>query len=217
MNILRYFAPICLLLAAQAARSADGASVEGTVALPAAAAAAQLTQRYQLKGGESMAPPEPPSAVVFLLGSFPPVTNPPPTAQMTQKGLQFIPSLLPVQRGTRVSFPNKDGLYHNVFSYSKTKRFDLGRFLAEEPAPSQVFDTPGVVKLYCEIHDHMRATILVLDTPHFTKTTTNGAFRLDGLPAGKFRLKAWLDEKTTLEQDVELKSGATARVEFTGK
>ncbi len=217
MKITRHLVLFSLLLAGGFSRAADMASVEGTVALPAAGTAAQLTQRYQLKGGETMAPPEPPSAVVFLEGTFALATNPPPTAQMTQKGLQFIPSLLPVQRGTRVSFPNKDGLYHNVFSYSKTKRFDLGRFLAEEPPPSQVFDAPGVVKLYCEIHDHMRATILVLDTPHFTRSATNGTFRLDGLPGGKFKLKAWLDEKTTLERDVELKPGATARVEFSGK
>jgi len=203
-------------MVASGAHAADTAVVEGSVRIPAAAPAAALTQRYQVKAGAPVAQPEPPAAVVFLEGSFVLATNP-PAAQMVQKGLQFTPALLPVQRGTRVAFPNKDGLYHNVFSYSKPKRFDLGRYLTEEPAPSQVFDQPGVVKLYCEIHEHMRATILVLDTPHFGRTGTNGSFRLEGLPAGKFKLKAWLDEKTTLERDVELKPGATVRVEFGDK
>ncbi|MBM3876085.1 MAG: hypothetical protein FJ386_05110 [Verrucomicrobia bacterium] len=209
---------LILLAAALATRSraADTAVVEGTVPLGTPGPAAALTQRYQVKAGVPLAAPEPPVAVVFLDGTFAPATNPPP-AQMIQKGLQFTPSLLPVQRGTRVEFPNKDGLYHNVFSYSKPKRFDLGRYLAEEPAPSQVFDQAGVVKLYCEIHEHMRATVLVLETPHFTRTSTNGTFRLEGLPAGTFKLKAWLDEKTTLERDVALKSGATVRVEFPAK
>jgi len=202
---------------AATAHAADGAAVEGTVTLPAAGAAAALTQRYQLKGGAGMAAPEPPTAVVYLEGNFTLVTNPPPTAQILQQGLQFSPSLLPVQRGTRVAFPNRDPLYHNVFSYSKPKRFDLGRYLNEEPAPSQVFDQPGLVKLYCEIHEHMRASVLVLETPHFTRTTTNGTFRLERLPAGTFKLKAWLDEKTSLERDVELKAGQTVRVEFGAK
>lgn len=205
-----------LLLAGGAARAAESASVEGTVPLPASVAVAPLMQRYQLKGGEAMAAPPLPAAVVFLEGVFPAPTNPPPVAQMIQQGLRFAPAVLPVRRGTRVSFPNQDSLYHNVFSYSKPKRFDLGRYLKDEPAPAQVFDQPGVVKLYCEIHEHMRGTILVLDTPHFT-TATNGVFRLDGLPAGKFKLKAWLDEKTTLEHDVELKPGETIRVEFKPK
>ncbi len=209
---------LTLFVAALTTRSlaADTAVVEGTVPLSASAPAAALTQRYQVKAGAPVAAPEPPVAVVFLDGTFTLATNP-PVARMIQKGLQFTPSLLPVQRGTRVEFPNKDGLYHNVFSYSKPKRFDLGRYLAEEPAPSQVFDQPGVVKLYCEIHEHMRATILVLETPHFARTSTNGTFRLEGLPAGKFKLKAWLDEKTTLEREVELKSGALVRVEFPAK
>jgi hypothetical protein len=122
-----------------------------------------------------------------------------------------------VQTGTAVEFPNLDDSYHNVFSYSKTKRFDLGRYRKDEKPAAVVFDKAGVVKLYCEIHEHMRATILVLDTPHFTKSDTNRNFRLEHLPAGKFTVKAWLDEKTQLERAVELSDGATLQIDFAPK
>ena len=75
---------------------------------------------------------------------------------------------------------------------------------------------PGVVRLLCEIHEHMRGTVLVLDTPYFVKTDTNGVYRLTGLPAGQFKLKAWVDEKLTHEQPVDLKPGVTTRVNFPG-
>ena len=80
--------------------------------------------------------------------------------------------------------------------------------------PSQVFDTPGLVTLRCDIHEHMRGLILVLDSSHFVVTDAQGRFRLSGLPAGRYTLKAWLSSKTTLEQPVELVHGATLHVEF---
>lgn len=191
------------------------AIVEGTVQLPARPADAALNQRYQAAGG-TVAAPEPPTAVVYLEGTFPAAaTN--ATVEMGQKSLQFSKGLLPIQKGTMVAFPNQDEVYHNVFSYSKTKRFDLGRYRKEDKPATQVFDKPGAVKLFCEIHEHMRATILVLDTPHFVKTEADGKYRLANLPPGKYTLKAWLDEKVILERPVELKAGETTRVDFPGK
>ena len=136
---------------------------------------------------------------------------------MEQRRYQFAPGLLPVQTGTAVEFPNLDDGYHNVFSYSKPKRLDLGRYRKGEKAPFVVFDRPGVVKLFCEIHEHMRGTILVLDTPFFVKTDPVGKYRLDHLPAGKFTLKAWLDEKEVRTHMVELSDGAVLRVDFPSK
>jgi hypothetical protein len=134
---------------------------------------------------------------------------------MIQKDLTFVPSLLPVQAGTKVEFPNLDDTYHNIFSYSAAKRFDLGRYRADEkPVPSQVFDTPGLVTLHCDIHEHMRALILVLATPYFTMTDPDGRFRLGGLPAGRYTLKAWIDSRTTLERAVELAGDTRLQVDF---
>ena len=210
------FFGLAALLVVAPIRAADTASVEGIVPLAKPAAVAPLNVRYQSKPGVPAAPAAPNVAVVFLEVPGAPTNATPATVQMPQRNLAFSAGLLVIRRGTLVEFPNEDDLYHNVFSYSKAKRFDLGRYLKGEKPAAQLFDQAGVVKLYCEIHEHMRGTILVLDTPHFARTDTNGVFQLTGLPAGKFKLKAWVDEKTTLEREVELKPGTTARVDFSG-
>lgn len=191
-----------------------GGTIEGRVALPKGRTAPVVNQRYEIVAKGGVLAPNPPLAVVYLEGTFP-AEAAPAVAQIVQKDLTFTPSLLPVRVGTRVEFPNLDDTYHNIFSYSAAKRFDLGRYRKDErPVPSQVFDVAGLVTLRCDIHEHMRALILVLDTPHFVVTDTSGSFRLAGLPPGKYTLKAWVDSKTTKSQPVELADGATLRVDF---
>ena len=190
------------------------ATVEGRVELPRNQIAPVMTKRYEVVTRGGVLATNPPLAVVYLeTGEA--KGGPRPTKEVTQKGLNFIPALLPIQVGTPVEFPNEDDTYHNIFSYSPTKRFDLGRYRPDErPIPSQVFDKPGLVTLRCDIHEHMRGLILVLETPHFTTTDPNGHFRMGGLPAGQYTLKAWVDSRTTREQPVELKSGVTLHVDF---
>ena len=189
-------------------------TVEGRVELPKSHSAPVMAKRYEIVTHSGVLSTQPPLAVVYLVGSFPKRSSP-PARQVAQKDLTFVPSLLPVQVGTRVEFPNLDDTYHSIFSYSPAKRFDLGRYRPEErPIPSQVFDTPGLVTLRCDIHDHMRGLILVLDTPYFVVTGADGRFRLSRLPAGHYTLKAWIDSKTTRERPVELKSGETLHINF---
>ncbi len=165
--------------------------------------------------GQSERPPDPPVAVVYLEGQFPaPQPASGPAVQMAQHYAQFAPGVLAIQAGTTVEFPNLDDFYHNVFSYSKTKRFDLGRYRKGEKPATQLFDKPGVVTLHCEIHEAMRGTILVLETPYFTKTDAAGNYRLAQLPVGHFVLKAWLNEKTTLEHPVTLSPQGVAHASF---
>lgn len=208
------FLTVALSLAAVRSLPAQ-VSIEGSVTLNGKPMSPPPSAHYAPKAGQ-IAPSPMQRAVVYLEGSF---STPAPgkPVVMGQKGYQFSPGVLAVQTGTRIEFPNEDGDYHNVFSFSKSKRFDLGRFRKDETPPALVFDKPGVVRLYCEIHEHMRGIVLVLDTPHFATTNADGSFKLTGLPAGNFKLKAWLDEKTTLEQAVTLKAGATTRVEFGAK
>ncbi|MBU6401791.1 MAG: hypothetical protein KGS61_15850 [Verrucomicrobia bacterium] len=193
------------------------AAVEGRVKLRAVRTRF-VVPRYQTKISGTIAPPDPPVAVVYLEGDFSrtPPTHAPAVVEMGQKDYEFRPGLLVVQRGTRVAFPNYDEDYHNVLSYSKAKEFDLGRYRKDETPPTVRFDKAGVVELGCEIHEHMSGVILVLDTPYFTRTDTNGVYRLDHLPAGHSTLKAWLDSRTVWQQPVVLPGGATVRVDFTG-
>jgi len=189
-------------------------TVEGRVELPKSHSAPVVAKRYEIVTHGGILSTQPPLAVVYLEGPFPKPASP-PTRQIVQQDLAFIPPLLPVQVGTRVEFPNLDDTYHSIFSYSPTKRFDLGRYRPEErPIPSVVFDKPGLVTLRCDIHEHMRGLILVLNSPHFVMTDAEGRFRLRGLPAGHYTLNAWIDSKTTCERPVELKKGETLQVDF---
>jgi plastocyanin len=190
------------------------AVIEGRVPLPKTRTAPVMNRRYEIVAKGGVLSINPPLAVAYLEGSFPQSATP-SVAQMTQKDLTFVPALLPVRVGTKVEFPNFDDTYHNIFSYSPAKRFDLGRYRPDEkPVPSVVFDVAGLVTLHCDIHEHMRALILVLDTPHFVVTDPEGRFRLTGLPAGHYTLKVWIDSKTTREFPVELTDGATVRADF---
>ena len=190
------------------------AVVEGRVELPKSHTAPVQAKRYEIVTKGGVLSTQPPLAVVYLDGAFPQLASL-PTKQVAQKDLTFVPALLPVRVGTKVEFPSFDDIYHNIFSYSPAKRFDLGRYRPEErPIPVEVFDKPGLVTLRCDIHDHMRGLILVLNTPYFVMTDTDGHFRLSGLPAGHYTLKAWIDSKTTREKPVDLKSGQTLHVDF---
>lgn len=194
--------------------AASAATIEGRVTLPKARATPVVNQRYYVVANAGVLSTNPPLAVVYVEGSFPRPTTP-PAAKMAQKDLTFLPPLLPVQVNTRVEFPNFDDTYHNIFSFSPPKRFDLGRYRADErPAPSVLFDAPGLVTLRCDIHEHMRALILVLDTPHFLITEPDGSFKLTGVPPGRYTLKAWIDSKTTKETPIELKDDGVLRVDF---
>jgi len=188
--------------------------IEGRVELPKAHSAPIMAKRYEIVTHGNILSIQPPLAVVYLEGSFPKSSSL-PTKQIAQKDLAFVPPLLAVEVGTRIEFPNLDDTYHNIFSYSPAKRFDLGRYRPEErPIPSEIFETPGLVTLRCDIHEHMRGLILVLNTPHFVVTEPDGRFRLSGLPSGHYTLKAWIDSKTTRERPVDLKSGETMHADF---
>jgi plastocyanin len=210
-RLLRVTLACALLGTGVRAARAQGV-IEGTVTLPPEAAAPVSKPRYPVAASYTVGPPDPPAAVVWLEGAFPA----PPAARtvVAQRHYQFAPGLLVVSRGSVIAFPNLDDEYHSVFSYSKTKRFDLGRYRKDEEPAEITCDQAGIVKLYCEIHDHMRGTILVLDTPYFQKTDAEGRYRLENLPPGRHVLKAWIDEDTVLTRPVEVRERETVRVDL---
>jgi plastocyanin len=192
--------------------------IEGTVQLPKPSFDRGLNQRYATAPDIALAPTNPPAAVVYLEGDFKAKGSVPKSpAQVAQKNVAFAPDLLPILVGTAVEFPNMDETYHNVFSYSKFKRFDLGRYRKDEKPSVVVFDKPGAVTIHCEIHERMRGTILVLETPHFQKTDTAGKYRLEHLPPGNYVLKAWVAGDDVRQRPVELKTGMTLHVDFPAK
>lgn len=214
MSIQRITSRLCLALFAGAACAQAEITIEGQVALPRTHTAPVMNQRYEIVTKGGVIAVNPPLAVVYLEGKFPPPEHP-ATVQLPQKDLAFVPSLMAIRVGTRVEFPNLDDVYHNIFSYSAPKRFDLGRYRQDErPVPSVVFDKPGLETLRCDIHEHMRGLLLVLDTPYFVVTDADGHFRLSGLPTGRYELKAWLSSKTTRSQTVELAPDSQLHVDF---
>ncbi len=208
------YSPAFLFFALIGAASLQAQSIEGKVLLPPARSAEVINKRYEMNVDASLIEPDPPLAVVYLEGKFPSPTGP-ATVSIPQKNLQFSRSLLPVLVGTKIEFPNEDDTYHNIFSFSKPKRFDLGRYRKDEtPVPSQTFDQPGVVVLHCDIHEHMRAIVLVLETPHFALTDTAGNYQLKNLPSGHYQLKAWLNNKNIIIREVDLKPGVHLKIDF---
>lgn len=111
-------------------------------------------------------------------------------ATMDQAGKAFAPSVLVVQVGDRVRFPNSDDIRHHVYSFSDAKSFELPLY-AGTPAEAIGFPMPGVVALGCNIHDWMRAHIVVLPSPYHALTDATGAGLIPGLPEGAWQLRAW--------------------------
>lgn len=190
------------------------ATIEGRVSLAKAEQTPVMNKRYSMTARGGNLATLVPRALVFVEGSFP-APAAPATAQLEQRGVEFVPYLLPVRTGTRVEFPNHDSTDHSIYSDSAAASFNLGRCgAAEHPVPSRVFDRPGVVTLRCDLHENMRAEIVVLDTPYFVVTEPDGHYRLTGLPAGHYTLKVWLSRKTTLERPVDLTDGGSRTEDF---
>ena len=214
----RFLALLCLIGLTAVASAKDEASIEGVVQLPPPTVVRALNQRYGTNAEAPLTPSNPPAAVVYLEGNLPANAKPSdPVAQMAQKNMLFAPDLVAIHTGGAVEFPNQDDTYHNVFSYSKAKRFDLGRYRKEEKPGSVVFEKPGVVTVHCEIHDRMRGTVLVLDSPYFQKTDSAGHYRIEHLPAGHFTVKAWVNETDVRDHTVDLKPGARLHLDFPAK
>ena len=116
----------------------------------------------------------------------------PARLRMDQRDETFVPHVLAIGTGSVVEFPNSDSIYHNVFSLSKTRRFDLGRY-ARGRSKSVRFDRPGIVRVFCDIHSHMSAFILVFDHPYFATTDGDGGYRIDRVPPGTYTVVAWYE------------------------
>ena len=134
-------------------------------------------------------------------------------AVMDQRNETFVPHVVAVMAGTVVDFPNSDKTFHNVFSLSKAKRFDLGRYAAGR-SKSVRFDRPGVVRVFCDIHSHMNAFVLVFSHPFFDVTATDGRFRLDNVPAGSYTVVGWYEGEPRTSRTVTVAAGGVVDLEL---
>ena len=155
-------------------------------------------------------------AVVYLesapRGAF--EERPGPTVVLDQRNETFVPHVLAVTTGTTVRFLNSDKTYHNVFSLSKPKQFDLGRYPTGR-SKSVRFDRPGIVRVFCEIHSHMSAFILVFAHQHFAVTNARGEYRLDGLPPGTYTVAVWHPVLSTKTRTVRVpEEGGDLELDF---
>jgi plastocyanin len=135
------------------------------------------------------------------------------TIEIKQENKQFAPRLAVVQVGTSVVFPNFDAVYHNVFSNSPRNSFDLGSYRAGDKARSVTLTTPGVVEIFCNMHQKMTANVLVVPSPLFTKVRSDGTFRIENVPVGMRKIVAWSPGAKSTQQRVAVTaSGADVRL-----
>jgi hypothetical protein len=116
--------------------------------------------------------------------------------------------VLPVLRGSTVRFPNEDPVFHNVFSLSRVRSFDLGRY-PKGASKSVRFERAGIVQVFCHIHTDMSAVVLVLENPFFT-VPARGHYAIEGVPPGDYRVVAWHERIKPLEYRVHVEAGKTA-------
>ena len=125
---------------------------------------------------------------------------------MSQKNKAFEPAVIAVSVGSTVEFPNLDPFFHNVFSYSKPKKFDLGRYPKGE-SESVVFDKPGIVKVFCEIHYSMRAYIHVLESPYIATSDELGRFDIKNIEPGDYTIHLWQENLPSVTKEITITDG----------
>jgi plastocyanin len=200
-------------------------SIEGSVVISTALVARRPRFRiYNDPGPGAVPPPEPRTdsigelrnVVVYIAREGAGENFQPTNSErkiMSQREETFQPHVLAVERGSTVDFRNDDEVYHNVFSLSHTKTFDLGRN-PKGSSRAVTFDNSGRVDVFCHIHSDMNAVILVLDNPFFATPGPNGRFSIGNLPPGDYTVIGWHQRIKPVKQHVHVTAGETARVEF---
>ena len=141
----------------------------------------------------------------------------PPTNALevvTQRDATFSPHVMPVVVGTKINWPNNDDIFHNVFSISDAKTFDLGLYKHPE-LKSEIFDKAGRVDVFCSIHTKMSCVVLVLENPFFAATDKKGEYRITGIPAGTYKVKAWHERLPGQTREIVIPEEGEVRADFT--
>jgi len=192
----------------------SGATIRGK--LPIVPRKRPQVKEYGAQPAIKVEAPDASMSVVWIGSGFAPIDGSTvPVEKITQSGYQFRPEVTVIQCGTRVLFPNDDDNYHSVFSLSENQKFDVGRFVKGEEPAAKVFATPGVVDLFCDVHDHMRGHIIVADTPWFARSDAAGNFEIAGITPGKHAVRIWVGPRRKLiEKEVEVQEGQVLEVDW---
>ncbi|MEO8359818.1 MAG: carboxypeptidase regulatory-like domain-containing protein [Vicinamibacteria bacterium] len=156
---------------------------------PVVAGVAELFGRVKLVLPEN-AKAGPTGIVVWLPGLR--IDAPPAPALIASKDKRFEPRILAVSAGSSVRFPNMDSIYHNAFSLSPGNTFDMGLY-RKGASRDIALKSPGIVRIYCNIHPEMAASVVVVDGNAFTVARADGSFRISGLPPGRHEVHVWSD------------------------
>ena len=200
-----------------AARAVTG-RIEGQVLLSTALTTRRPRFRIYAEPGPGARPPAPVvdemrNVVLYVQRAPVPENMQPARAFMTQDDEQFAPHVLPVFRGTTVDFPNADDVFHNVFSLSSAKAFDLGRY-PRSASRSVTFDKSGTVQVFCHIHSDMSGVVLVLENPFFAVPTDGGRFTIDNVPPGDYTVVGWHERVKPILRTIRVIAGETVKLDF---
>ncbi|MDB4890983.1 MAG: hypothetical protein JWL61_2838 [Gemmatimonadetes bacterium] len=200
-----------------AAASATG-RIEGQVLLSTSLTSRRPRFRIYSDPGPGARPPgrevdEMQNVVLYVLRAPMPDGTTPVRGTMSQRDEQFVPHVLPVYRGATVDFPNNDDVFHNVFSLSSAKTFDLGRF-PKGSSKSDLFDKTGTVQVFCHIHSDMSAIVLVLDNPYFTVPNDAGRYVIEGVPPGEYTVVGWHERIKPVTRTVRVTANEATRLDF---
>ena len=153
--------------------------------------------------------------VLVYVDDAPPSGAPPATPfVMAQEKKKFVPGFLVVPKGSRVDFPNRDLVFHNVFSVTPGSTFDLGLYKSGT-SKSVLFDKPGIVSVYCNIHPQMAAYVAVMANPLFARPAGDGGFAIPAVPAGTWHLTAWFPHGKSVRNEIRVEAGKTLDVAIT--
>jgi plastocyanin len=153
--------------------------------------------------------------VIYLEGPSPKDTNPVghDTFKIQQLNRRFSPDLLVVPVGSTVSFPNMDPIFHNLFSLSKPKTFDLGSYDKGETR-EVVFPKSGIVDVYCHLHPNMAATIVVAPNRWYARSDGSGQYEIKDVPPGKYTIVAWHRSAGFFRKPIVIESGHDSIMNF---
>jgi plastocyanin len=207
---------LVLLQPGTVTRAAGTGRITGRVILTAPVSKPLASVAYATRRVERVsAPPanEIDNVVVFVKDAPRTAAVAPMRAQIAQQGETFVPRVVAVTRGSTIDFPNGDPYFHDVFSLSRAASFDLGSY-ARGSSRSWQFPRAGIVKVYCHIHSHMSASILVFDHPYFAVPHADGTFAIADLPPGTYQVSAWHERIGENVQTVRVDGGRAADIEF---